>query len=223
MTIGCVVVFSIAASNLVGCQAIGGMAASYERSKDVEISAVYRGLENKTVAVLIDAPMEIQFEHQRAVPILTDFISLRLATRCPGVRVVPTRELLAWQNRNVSWPMMDYEILAKTLGVERLVIVDLIEYRLFEPGNSYYWDGRAIGDVNVFEVESLDSTYFAYSNRIDIEFPNIDAVARHQAQAQDVELGLQKVFCENVGWLFHDHIRNNADLIDEQRRRERGH
>src|SRR5690606_19308630 len=102
--------------------------------------------------ILIDAPLDIQYSYPGAVPMLTDLITLGVARHCPGARVLATREALSYQASNAHWAMEDYGKLAGDLGVTRLVLIDLVEYRLFEPGNSYVWDGAAVADVNVFEA-----------------------------------------------------------------------
>ncbi len=204
-----------------GCQignVIGGMAKSAERQKLVDIPAQYEDLADKRVAVLVDAPMDIHYEHSQAVRNITEYLSLLIAGNCREVRVVPTRVVLAYVNQNVNWTMMDYNQLANEIGVDRLVMVDLIEYRLFEQGNSYYWDGQVVADVNVFETEGVDSTDFAFSSRVRTRFPYNEAVSRSQAPQGQVESGLQKVFAQSAAWMFYDHQRKNADLIDEARR-----
>jgi len=212
----CVVVIGLmSASLMTGCELAGGMMESYERTKIVDVNAEYYGLENHKVAVMIDAPMDIQYEHSRVVPALTEFITLRLASHCPGSQFLPTRAILAYQNQHVYWPTMDYHDLAKELGVERIVFIDLSEYRLFSPGNSYYWDGQAVGDVNVFEAESPDSTTFAFTNHVVSKFPPVEAVSRSEATEQQIDNGLKLDFTQRTAWLFYNHQRKNSELQDE--------
>jgi len=198
-----------------GCELAGGMMESYERTKIVDVNAEYLGLDNHKTAVLIDAPMDIQYEHSRAVPALTEYITLRLASHCPGSQFLPTRAILAYQNQNVYWPTMDYHDLAKALGVERIVFIDLSEYRLFSPGNSYYWDGQAVADVNVFEAESPDSTTFAFTKHVVSKFPPVEAVSRSAATEEQIDNGLKLDFTQRTAWLFYNHQRKNSELQDE--------
>jgi len=203
------------------CQLAGGMAESFERTKIVEVPAVYYGLNDKRIAVMVDAPLDIQYEHPNAVPSLTELITLRISSHCKSSKLLPTRAVLGYQNQNVYWPTMDYHQLAKELGVERIVIIDLIEYRLFSPGNSYYWDGRIVSDINIFEAESPDSTSFGFTHRLTTTFPPVEAVSRSQATQQQVEFGLQQDFSQRASWLFYDHKRKNSELMDEARKERR--
>lgn len=214
---GCV----IASIGLGGCDAAAVMMDTYERTKIVEVPAEYRGLENHTTAVLLDAPMDIQYEYSGAVPVMTELVSLGISRHVPNARVLATRDVLRFQNANVYWPMMDYSEVANALNADRLVIIDLIEYRLFEQGNSYYWDGRAIADVHVYEAEKPDVTHMPFSKRIVSRFPYESAVGRDQARQADVQLGLQADFCQRIVWLFHNYERRNQDIIDDNRRLER--
>lgn len=203
-----------------GCQLAGGMAESFERTKILDVPAVYYGLNDKRIAVMIDAPMDIQYEAPNAVPSLTELITLRISAHCKGSKLLPTRAVLGYQNQNVYWPTMDYHQLANELGVERIVMIDLIEYRLFSPGNSYYWDGRIVADINIFEAESPDSTNFGFTHRLATTFPSVEAVSRTQATQQQVEFGLQQDFSQRASWLFYDHKRKNSDLMDEARKKK---
>ena len=204
---------------LTGCELAGGMMESYERTKIVDVNAEYLGLNHHKVAVMVDAPMDIQYEHARVVPALTEYITLRLAAHCPGSQFLPTRAILGYQNQNVYWPTKDYHDLAKELGVERIVFIDMSEYRLFSPGNSYYWDGEAVADVNIFEAETPDSTTFAFTKHIISRFPPVEAVSRSAATQEQIDDGLKLDFSQRVAWLFYDHKRKNSDLQDEAKKK----
>lgn len=203
-----------------GCQFLGVMAASNERFEEVDIPAEYRGLDGKTVAVLIDAPYEVQYEYPLIVPTLTDLINLRIAAMLSDTtRVLLTREVLNYQADNVYWAAMDYRDLARDLQVERLVIIDLIEYRLLDSGNSYVWDGRCTGDVLVIEADGVDPSTPVYTKRVYSVFPKASGVSRDSEPRSAIERGLMSDFMQRVVWLFHDHQRTKEEIRKEARLR----
>ncbi len=205
-------------SSMGGCAAVGGMMAAAEEYEEVDIPAEYRGLDGKKVAVLVDAPMEIQYEHASVVPMITDLVGLNIRAYCPQAMVLDTRETLAFQYNNVYWNTMDYALLAKELQAERIVLIDINGYQLTEPGNPYLWDGRASADINVIEAESPDPSAFAYRKNLAVRFPGMSGVTQDDATESSVEQGLQIALSQATVRLFHDHVRTKGDIRDQTKR-----
>ena len=63
-----------------------------------------------------------------------------------GVSVLSPEHSLAWQYRTSNWSLLPYGDIAKSLGVTRLIIIDIYEYRLNPPGNRYEWEGCGGGE-----------------------------------------------------------------------------
>lgn len=201
-----------------GCQFFGVMAASSERFEEVDLPAEYRGLDGKTIAVLIDAPYEIQYEYPMVVPTLTDLINLRIISMLSDkTRVLATSETLNYQADNVYWTGEDYRDLAAELQVDRLVVIDLIEYRLLDSGNSYVWDGRCSGDVLVIEADGIDPSTPVYTKRVYSKYPKISGVSRDSEPRSAIERGLMLDFTQRVVWLFADHQRTKEEIRKESR------
>ncbi|MHC4909754.1 MAG: hypothetical protein ACYTF9_08565, partial [Planctomycetota bacterium] len=57
----------------------GAMGQSFEYQKLIEVYAKYDGIENKKVAVLIEADLTVLFEHPALVPAVTSGVSARIA------------------------------------------------------------------------------------------------------------------------------------------------
>ncbi len=216
------VIATIAFAAIAGCDLVGGiaggMSSSYDWTSQVEIPAQYRDLEKKSVAVLVDAPLDIQYDFTSAVPRITELVNLQISQGV-NCRILRTRDVLAYQSMNAAWISLDYGAIAESLHVDRIILVDLIEYRLFSPGNSYLWSGQITADVNVYEAESPDPTALAFTEHIVGRFPPIDAVGRDQESAQTIEHGLQLDFTRRVAWLFYDHVRIKGEMEKEKRRR----
>ena len=212
----------VLSSGLSGCivaQATGGMLESNQRFQKVDIDAKYRGLENQRVAVMISAPYEIQYEHVAAVPAITDLISVGIAGGVAGAEVVPTNLVLAYQDNFVYWEQMDYADIARDFGVSRLVLVDLVEYRLVAPGNSYVWDGYAAAEIDVIEIQDGRNYRYGYSDRVIGRFPSVRGVGRDQEPQAAIEQGLQLDFGRRVLWLFRDHTRTRDEISKDLQRR----
>lgn len=201
---------------MTGCQVAGGIADAVEREKIVTVEAEYDGLVGKRVVVLFDTAMDVRYDFPNAVPLLTDYLAMWIAAHCLDSQVLPTRDVMAFQDANPGWPSMDYADIASFLNAERLIIVDLIEYRLMEPGNSYLWNGYIVADVGVIEADGPDPSSFVYQKRMASRFPTVDGVTRDQAPKSTIEDGLQIDFSRKTARLFYTYEIRNEDLMRER-------
>lgn len=203
-----------------GCDAVGFVAQAVDSETEVEFKAEYEGLSGKRVAVLVDSPLDAQYEHPTAVPRLCEYLSAGLHEACDGARILPPNYAVAYQANNIYWPTMEIPRLAEDLKVERLVIVDLVEYRLQSPGNSYLWDGVIIADVNVFEADGADPMTPTFTQRVKVRYPPMDGIQRDQVPQAVIEQGLQVKFGQEATKLFYTYTRKKGD-IDAEARKER--
>jgi hypothetical protein len=97
---------------------------------------------------------------------------------------------------------------AKELGVDRLVYIDLYEYRLNPVGNSYLWDGVAGANIGIIEADGLAPDEFVYTTNIIERFPDQEGVGRESARREDIERGLLTLFVQRTSWLFYRHIED---------------
>lgn len=201
-----------------GCEAIGYVSQAIDSDSDVEYVAKYGGLNGKRIAVLVDAQLDAQYEHPTAVPALCDYISAGLKETCDGAQILPPNYAVAYQANNVYWPRMDVGDLAKALGVERLVIIDLVEYRLQSPGNSYLWDGVILADINVYETDGADPTTPVFSERVKSRYPSVDGVRRDEEPAASIERALQIKFAQDTVNLFRTYTRKKGDIQADTRK-----
>ena len=183
--------------------AIGAIGQQIERGKKLDVPAAYDGLENNTVAVVVNADYATLVEHPGVVGNITANVSARIYQFVKDATVLPTATVLNWQYR-----ALPYGEIAKELGVKRLVYIDLYEYRLNPTGNSYLWDGVAGAHVGVIEADGLAPDEFVYTTNIVEKFPDKEGVGRESARAEDIERGLLTKFVQRTSWLFYRHIED---------------
>jgi hypothetical protein len=188
--------------------AIGAIGQQIERGKKLDVPAAYDGLENNTVAVVVNADYATLVEHPGVVGNITANVSARIYQFVKDATVLPTATVLNWQYRTPQWRALPYGEIAKELGVKRLVYIDLYEYRLNPTGNSYLWDGVAGAHVGVIEADGLAPDEFVYTTNIVEKFPDKEGVGRESARAEDIERGLLTKFVERTSWLFYRHIED---------------
>lgn len=196
-----------------GCQFIGfggAMVENYKRTSTHTIEAEYKKLEDKKWAVVVEADRVIQADYPELVRIMTASITTRLAdkpqqTKIRAARYIPAENVIRFQYQHPSWMTLPHGELAKQLGVDRLIVVELVEYRLTEPGNQYLWDGLATGTVGVIEADGPVPDEYAFQKSINIKFPDKSSMSPNDLPASAVASELIIRFVDRASWIFYAH------------------
>lgn len=192
-----------------GCQfgqLAGAMLQADEYQKLVDTPPRYAGLENKTVAVVVQADMATLYEFPDMAANIAGGVSGRIGRDVPGAQVLHPTVVLNWQYRTPQWNVLPYGEIAEQLNVDRVVFIDVLEFRLNPPGNRYLWDGVCIGRVGIIERESIDPDTFVETIDISAKFPNMEGVGRESATPAQIQTGLLAEFIKKTAWLFHQHL-----------------
>jgi len=199
--IGCVVLL-VLAGFASGCQ-VAAFVMPREHTYDVE--AQYRGLDNQRVAVLVAADEYTLYRFPKAPAYTTKMVATSIQTNVPGARVADPRQILDFQARNPHWITYRYSDITKQLGVDRLVIIDLTEYRTHEPGNTHVWRGVMGASMAVVEADGADPDDIAVSFDIHVQYPEEGAVGLLDSDDQTMQLGMLQLFARDAVRIFHDH------------------
>ncbi|MEC9374632.1 MAG: hypothetical protein VYC34_12345, partial [Planctomycetota bacterium] len=156
-------------------------------------------------AVIVAADRSIQSANPQLVPMLTNAISSRLAENSEASGYVPGMAILEFQYNNPRWVAMTHSELAEEFGVDRIVFVDVYEYRLHEPGNPYLWAGVAAANVGVVESDGPLPDDYIYSKAISVGFPDGAGFGPTDFNAATVATVLNSRFVDRITWLFYEH------------------
>lgn len=201
--------FGVAAPGCAIGELAGAMAESSRRQGSTTIEAEYSGLTGKSFAVVVMADRVIQADHAAVVARLTRDIADRLAKFAGGSAFVPGEDVLRYTFNYPRWSTMPPSELARALGVERLVVVELTEYRLNDPGNQYLWQGVAAGSVSVYEAESVVPDEQAYHKALQVKFPDRGGYGPADLPRAAVNTELSRRFIDRASWLFYRHDEKN--------------
>jgi hypothetical protein len=186
---------------------IGGMVENARRDGSLkrDVEAEYDGLAGKSVAVVVSCDRAVLADF----PTITNEVTTRLHNRLREAGAAGshsnTDELLAYLYNRPGWQTRPLSELAKELKVERLIFVDLQEFRLREPGNTWLWEGVAAGSVNVVEADGAAPDDFAFSRTVRVTFPDDQGTGPAQLSGQVVASELLRRFCERSAWQFFKH------------------
>ncbi len=205
----------IAAASLAlpGCfipATIGGMAESYHRTGKSEHQAEYTGLAGKSFAVVATGSRMMEADHPGLTARLIQRVNDRLIVNAAPSYAIPSADLLTVLYNAPHWPALTRGEVAEMLGVERLVVIEIIEYSLHEPGNQYVWDGVASVLVTVYESDSGLPDDPVYEKAIRVTFPDARGFMRTDIPEAAVTSELSNRLVNRIAWLFYDHEEPNA-------------
>lgn len=185
--------------------AVGGMIESYRMNSTRTVPAEYTGLQNKSFAVVVAADRSIQAQNPDLVPLLVTRLSERLRAEAGASGYVPPGIIVTFMNQRPRWIAMTHSELAEELGVDRLIHVDLHEFRLNEPGNRYVWEGIAAASVGVAEVDSFAPDEFAFRREVRVGFPDGKGFTSNDFGGDLVKSRLINRITDRITWLFYTH------------------
>lgn len=208
---GCIV---LVAQGCAVAALVGGMARSAQRQGSHEVYAEYEGLKGKTFAAVVATDRSIEAEFPGLTARLMDRINNSIAgahAQMPdGATAAPRVDrLLRVLYNHPEWPALPRSDVAKLLGVDRLIVVDLAVYRLNEPGNAHLWDGSAAGTVSVIEADSTIPDEAMFERAISVTFPDSSGYMVTDIARDVVHTELSNRFANRAAWLFFDHKEAN--------------
>lgn len=186
--------------------AIGAMSQDFEYQKRIEVPAKYPDLENKSVAVVVQADLTTLYEFPDLTANIASVVASIIKVHVVGATVVSPQFVSVWQQRTPGAATMAYGEMAAQLAVDRVVLVDIYEYRHNPPGNRYEWEGVCAANVGIIERDAIDPDTFGDTFNIVAEYPNVPMLTRQEATEDQIRLGLTIEFTKAVGWLFYDHL-----------------
>lgn len=205
-SLACLSALAMQGCNIVA--AAGVLAENYKRSSTHAVDAEYDGLRDKSVAVIVTGDRVLQGSFPTLYAKMSSRITERLIENRAIIGItgfVPPLALAEFQITNPQWGAWGYDRLAEELGVDRIIIVEMYEYRLTEAGNQYLWDAMAAARVGVIERDGLTPSEFAFRKEIQVRFPDDKGMGPDDLAMDQVQGNIDLRFVDRVSWLFYEH------------------
>ncbi|MBT4766764.1 MAG: hypothetical protein HOO04_00205 [Phycisphaerae bacterium] len=183
-----------------------GAAQNFEYQKLIEVLPRYDGLEHHSVAVLVDAPLDLQYTKPELLDQVAGGLMSRLQEHVPNIKMLHPMQVRNWQFTTPQWNAMAFGEMVEELGVDRIVLVDIQEFRLHPRGNRWLWEGVCRASVGVIERDGYDTDSFADLWEVSSQFPDIEGLDRDSATEWEVQTGLLSEFIKQTSYLFYTHI-----------------
>lgn len=191
----------------LGCEAGRFIANAFgDGQRTVQVKAQYTGLENQTFAVLVATDEYTTFTYPAAAGAIGRSVTADIASSVPGSKPMDPQQVLQFQKQNPYWITIPYGQLIQRLGVDRLVIIDLVEFTLREPGNAHVWQGQMVGNIGVAEAGANNGNALSFTSIIKARFPDDSSrVGVLDSDDKTIQLGLVSDFTRKTVNLFRDH------------------
>lgn len=195
----CLLLSLVLTLGLVGCGPMPGEKVM------VDVTAEYLELADQRVAVMVAADGHMLHNYPHAPARLTTAITSMIAQHVPGVTTTIPEQIQRFQKDNPYWMNMRYSDLVKKMGVDKIVLIDLVEYQTHEPGNAHVWQGLITGNIGVIDANAQDPDNFVYYNTVSARFPQASDIGVIDADDETIQLGMVLLFSRKGGGLFYDH------------------
>lgn len=152
---------------LAGC---GWLAAADQRAKGTEMLPEYRGLEDKSVAIVVYPDLAVTNEFPAAREEISNFIEQQFKVHMPKTRLMNSRDVMRWQDETMNWWALSPVDIGKRFNVDRVLYIEL---RAYEAKNHVsYGDlqGRVDATCSIYEIDQ-DRGVPAWRNDVQAKWP----------------------------------------------------
>lgn len=189
-----------------GCSAMGwGAYIVGGDEKTLKVKSQYDGLAGKRFAVMVAADEYVQFSMPNIQSMVCQAISRRIAEKVGGSEPLDAQTISTYMDRNPYWTTASYHQIFEKLKVDRLVIVDIVEYAMHEPGNPHVWQGSAVANVSVAERDLNEPGNLAFSSTVKTVYPKGTSLGSINPEPGRFQLDMLNEFSTGVANLFHKH------------------
>lgn len=194
--------------SLGGC-VLGALAGSFYATGTHSVEAEYRGIDGKSYAVLVQSAPGVSSANPSLILQVQARTNQVISQQFPYSRRFPDEFLWGYMTERPQWRLRTASELMEELGVDRLILVEIAEYRLQEPGNQYIWDGMATAYVWVHEAESFAPDRPAFDKLVTVSYPDGTGVMTNEMSRTQVADQLTQRLVNRITWLFFDHEEPN--------------
>jgi hypothetical protein len=199
---------AMSVSLLAGCE-IGNYAAyvvSGNGQKTVKVKAQYDGLRNQSFAVLVAADEYTTFNYPQAIQAIARGVTSNIATSIQGSKPMDPAKLVDFEKANPYWNTVPYDQLIARLKVDRLIVIDIVDFALRQPGNAHIWQGELVAHAGVAEAGSSNGNALDFSTTVKSRYPDTESrVGVLNSDDKTIQLGLVADFSTKTCNLFRDH------------------
>jgi len=178
--------------------------AASEQMNGKAVDAQYKGLDDKSVAIVVFADPATTLEYPNSREEISAFVTAKIQEGMPKVRLLNYKEVIRWQDDTLNWAAVPEKDIAKHFSVDRVIYIELLEYSTREPGSADLLRGRIRTVCKVFEAETPGDTP-AWKNDFAVFWPEQMPEDVQHSSDRIVRKRVLDAFSEKLVWCFYDH------------------
>jgi len=201
-----------AATLTSGCRVFRWIAyVTFPWQPKTTVQAEFDGLAGHSVAVVVYADENTQYQYPLVQLNLSALIGAELRGNVNGVTVLEPRKIVSYQKQNVHWDEMDRTELGKALGAEYVLSVALIEFATVEEGYLDLLRGRITGQGRLYQTNLPEQQACVWRGKdIRVSFPRTPT-ARAGNNEEAIRLKVMRMFARQLGRKFYKHTKEPED------------
>lgn len=190
---------------MTGCQLGGWVVYTLNGTQKEKIPAQYDDLKNQRFAVLVSADANTLYQSPEATRSICTAVTRELADKVAGSKPLNPKQVIQFQDETPYWTTVPYNRLLKQLDVDRLVIIDVVQYNIHEKGNASVFKGTAIANVSV--AKSSDEDLLAFSKVVKATYPvgSELGLLKTETDEQTFRLALLLNLSQTIGRMFYEY------------------
>ncbi|HUO10389.1 MAG TPA: hypothetical protein VM008_18935 [Phycisphaerae bacterium] len=190
----------IPALALPGCNLLGFQ----EEVQGHPVEAQYKGLADKSVAIVIYADQATTNEFPAAREELSAFISTKFRENLSTTKLLDYHEVMNWQDDTINWFGLTEKQIGKHFGVDRVLYIEVLDYSVHQKGGVGDLQGHLRANCKVYEIDTPGNDP-AWSTLLDVSFPEDHAADPSQVPPDAVRSRTLDKFSEALLNCLYDH------------------
>ncbi|MAX25344.1 MAG: hypothetical protein CMJ19_12660 [Phycisphaeraceae bacterium] len=189
---------------LCGCDTLGFMVYAVTGPEEETVPAEYKGLENSHFAVIVSADANTLYQSPEASRGLCVAVTREIAKHVPTSVALDPADVIAFTEHNPYWTTMPHDKIIAKLNVDKLVLIDIVQYQIHEKGNANVYKGTAIANVSIADQQHRNT--LVYSKVVKATHPVGSAIGMVNADESEFRLALLSNLTTTIGHLFYEYI-----------------
>ncbi|MBS3820343.1 MAG: hypothetical protein GVY16_06935 [Planctomycetes bacterium] len=191
----------------VGCDAARWGAWALWGGAGKKVEAQYRLPHESTLAVMIYADREVQFDYPGVTLSLASQINERLKLYLTGsdsIKTVGARTIARYQDNNLNWDTDSKSKVAKDLGADYILLVSIPQYTTREPGQMSLYQARMIAEAKLYDAEDpYDEPVWQSQDSFHVVHPP-EATYQRRREGQ-IRYEADQMLADKIARIFVDH------------------
>ena len=168
------------------------------------VAAEYEGLAGHSVAVVVFADQQVQYEYPFARLTLSSAVAAELKAQFKDATVVDVRKVVRYQDENLYWETMDKTQLARALGADYVLLVCLTTYGTREPGSLNLYRGTIAAQPALFEASKPEPSCQVWKGQINVTYPPSEG-GTPATDDRGIRQTAEKLFARQLVQKFYKH------------------